>query len=70
MTDHAIKFIGQSKTKQVLHFSPQNSAGLGLSQSTESNRTRIFFARLQDKLIFLGIMHKNEAEKIRGSLIR
>lgn len=70
MTDHVIKFQGETKTKRVLHFSPQESAGLGLTQSTESNRTRIFFVRLRERLIFLNIMHKNEAEKIKGSLIR
>jgi len=56
--------------KNVLHFSSQDSKGLEFTQSTESNRTRIFYVIFEDQLVIIDIQHKTTAEQRGGTARR
>ncbi len=54
------------KQKRVYHFSPNDSYGIEFSESPESNRTRIFFVIIDDRLVILDIQHKTVAQRQSG----
>lgn len=71
MSDQRVNILDETapngrRKHQVLHFSPKDSAGLGLSDSAESNRTRIYFCLSDGRITLLGIQHKEKAEHMRG----
>ncbi len=59
-----------AKRRHVYEFSPNDSTGIGMSQSPESNRTRIYYCVSNGQIVLLDIKHKTVAENMRGRFRR
>jgi hypothetical protein len=70
MVDHKLSLTDarthQAKRRHVYEFSPNDSTGIGLGESPESNRTRIYYCVSNGQLILLDIKHKTATERLRG----